>query len=90
MTQLGVGAGVDLSSPIGEWFTCLRCSNYGTPSSSAMQSHLLTCNPVQWATVDMIVTALRQWSQEDRLAVFAEFCRFCGDDDPQCQCWNDE
>ena len=37
-----------------------------------------------------IVEALSLVSPEDRLAVFAEFCRFCGDDDPQCQCGRDE
>ena len=33
---------------------------------------------------------LRKLTPERRLEVFAEFCTHCGDEDPSCQCWNDE
>lgn len=33
---------------------------------------------------------LRSLDWEGRLHVFGEFCKYCGGDDPSCQCWNDE
>lgn len=29
-------------------------------------------------------------TDEQRVKVFAMYCRHCGDKDPRCQCWNDE
>lgn len=40
--------------------------------------------------VMLLVDELKKLSEEDRLEVFSHFCRFCGSDDPRCQCWNDE
>lgn len=37
-----------------------------------------------------IVKALEALTDEQRLSVFADFCRNCGSTDPTCQCWNDE
>ena len=30
------------------------------------------------------------FNYQDRLDILREFCRGCGDDDPRCQCQNDE
>lgn len=38
----------------------------------------------------LIIEMLKKLTDEQRLTVFGHFCRFCGDKDPRCQCWNDE
>ena len=40
--------------------------------------------------IEHIVGLLLLLSDEERLEVFGEFCKFCGTSDPRCQCWNDE
>lgn len=46
----------------------------------------LTVDPL----VRRIVGDLRTLSDDDRLEVFSHFCKFCGCDNPKCQCWNDD
>lgn len=36
------------------------------------------------------LTAMMRLSDEERLSLFANFCKSCGCEDPSCQCWNDE
>ena len=36
------------------------------------------------------VNALLAMTDDQRMEVFGFFCRYCGTDDPRCQCWNDE
>ena len=40
--------------------------------------------------IDKIIETLRQLTDDERLEIFDNFCRYCGCDDPKCQCWNDE
>jgi hypothetical protein len=40
--------------------------------------------------LDFAIAWLMALPPERRLDVFAAFCTHCGDDDPRCQCWNDE
>lgn len=37
-----------------------------------------------------VVERLQKLSAEERMVVFGFFCKYCGADDPLCQCWNDE
>lgn len=39
---------------------------------------------------DKIIKLLDTISSDERLEVFSEYCRHCGDKNPKCQCWNDE
>jgi hypothetical protein len=34
--------------------------------------------------------AMKQLDDEDRLEIMGQFCKFCGSDNPNCQCWNEE
>lgn len=40
--------------------------------------------------LEKIVSILKRLSSESRMKIFESFCLYCGDDDPSCQCWNDE
>lgn len=42
------------------------------------------------STVETIVSLMRRMTEEERMEVIEEFCRYCGDLNPKCQCWNDE
>jgi hypothetical protein len=54
--------------------------------------------PLRLLRVENALVVLRAYlkiaSQDDRLAVWeylqGGYCTHCGDDDPRCQCWNDE
>ena len=37
-----------------------------------------------------VVAEMLKLDDEERMEVMGEFCKFCGDTDPRCQCWNDE
>ncbi len=37
-----------------------------------------------------VLELLDELSHESRTEVFSHYCKFCGDKDPSCQCWNDE
>lgn len=39
---------------------------------------------------DLALTLLRTLEDDQRMAVFYNFCRSCGSENPSCQCWNDE
>lgn len=39
---------------------------------------------------EIMVQCLAQFTGEQRLSIFAHFCRGCGVKDPKCKCWNDE
>ncbi len=41
-------------------------------------------------TLEMIRLLVDQLTNEQRLELFGEYCKGCGCDDPDCQCWNDE
>jgi hypothetical protein len=41
-------------------------------------------------TIEQIVAAMQMLSDEERMEIMRNFCRHCGNDDPRCQCWNDE
>jgi hypothetical protein len=36
------------------------------------------------------ITLLKVMTDDERLECFSAFCKFCGSDDPDCVCWNDE
>jgi hypothetical protein len=40
--------------------------------------------------IDHIIELLNRLSDEERVEVFSKFCRYCGDKNPDCQCWNDD
>lgn len=40
--------------------------------------------------VQAAIDALAILTPEARMEAMGEFCKYCGDDDPGCQCWNDE
>jgi hypothetical protein len=40
--------------------------------------------------VRTMVEILKSLNEEERMQVFNRFCKHCGSDDPNCQCWNDE
>ncbi len=37
-----------------------------------------------------IIAAIQAMTPDQRMDVLHGFCRHCGSDNPQCQCWNDE
>lgn len=41
-------------------------------------------------TIDEARDLLDQMSEQERFELFHEYCVYCGSDDPDCQCWNDE
>jgi hypothetical protein len=53
----------------------------GTPSGEFI---------VKDGAVSRVVNLLSALSEEQRMKVFGYFCKFCGCDNPRCQCWNDE
>lgn len=38
----------------------------------------------------LIKRVLDNWNANDRAKLLYEYCRSCGDENPRCQCWNDE
>lgn len=40
--------------------------------------------------ISKVVELLKLLDPEDRMEIFGKFCKHCGGDDPNCQCWNDE
>jgi hypothetical protein len=39
---------------------------------------------------DDVVAAMKKMKADERMEVMGNFCRYCGCDNPLCQCWNDE
>ncbi len=42
-------------------------------------------NPIQVST-----EILNSLSEDERMDVISNYCRYCGSSDPNCQCWNDD
>ena len=42
------------------------------------------------STFEQVIKLLDSMNSDERMDVFAEYCTFCGDKNPICQCWNDE
>jgi hypothetical protein len=40
--------------------------------------------------VPLIIKLMQSLTDEHRLEVFSCFCKYCGTEQPRCQCWNDE
>lgn len=40
--------------------------------------------------IEKLIAQLSKLTEEERMEVFRNFCNFCGSDNPNCQCWNDE
>lgn len=40
--------------------------------------------------VKEMAIVLNELTPEERLDVFSCFCNVCGENDPDCQCWNDD
>lgn len=40
--------------------------------------------------VSAIAALVETLTERERLDLFGNYCRGCGDSDPSCQCWNDE
>lgn len=40
--------------------------------------------------LEPVVSVLKTMSDDERLAVFSEFCTACGSDNPKCHCTKDE
>lgn len=45
---------------------------------------------VSGSTFEQVIKLLDSMDADERMDVFAEYCTYCGDKDPSCQCWNDE
>jgi len=41
-------------------------------------------------TMYSAINTLDELDEEYRTEVFGHYCTYCGDKDPDCQCWNDE
>ena len=39
---------------------------------------------------DLYVAILKSMTDEERMEIFSNFCKYCGSDNPKCQCWKDE
>jgi hypothetical protein len=39
---------------------------------------------------EQVIKLLDKMNADERTDVFAEYCTYCGDKNPRCQCWNDE
>jgi hypothetical protein len=48
------------------------------------------CYPESERQIAEATKLLKSMHAEDRMEVFSVFCKFCGSDDPDCVCWNDE
>ena len=33
---------------------------------------------------------LKELTDDERMELFGDYCKYCGDTNPTCQCWNDE
>lgn len=42
------------------------------------------------SSVSEVVKLMKKMSDEKRMEVMANFCKHCGTDNPNCQCWNDD
>jgi hypothetical protein len=40
--------------------------------------------------VEIVTDILLGISEDARMEIFNKFCKHCGSDNPNCQCWNDE
>lgn len=45
---------------------------------------------VSGSAFEQVIKLLDSMNADERMDVFAEYCTYCGDKDPSCQCWNDE
>ena len=46
-----------------------------------------------YLNINDLITAKRSLvnlTDEQRMEVFSDYCRYCGCDDPTCRCWDDE
>tara|TARA_R110001592_G_scaffold361512_1_gene672342 strand:- start:84 stop:353 length:270 start_codon:yes stop_codon:yes gene_type:complete len=39
---------------------------------------------------EAIISKMKTMTDDERLDIITEFCKYCGDLDSGCQCWNDE
>jgi len=40
--------------------------------------------------LELIKLSLNSLSDDERMDMFSEYCKYCGENNPNCQCWNDE
>lgn len=52
--------------------------------------YVVTRKPDAPYSVEQIVAAMNKLSDDDRMKIMGNFCRYCGCNDPRCSCWNDE
>jgi hypothetical protein len=52
--------------------------------------HHLDSGATSVTRLTAVAAALRALSDDQRIDLFGQFCKACGCNDPQCQCWNDE
>ena len=45
---------------------------------------------VSGSAFEQVIKLLDSMDADERMDVFAEYCTYCGDKNPKCQCWNDE
>ena len=57
----------------------MRGEGFSTPAEAAWAA---------WQAAK--VTQLLTMTDEQRRKIFSQFCTYCGDKYPNCQCWNDE
>lgn len=62
----------------------------GVPESVRVDYTTHKTNPPHDIQRMYAMRALKHMTPEQRLEVFSEFCTHCGDDNPRCQCSNDE
>jgi hypothetical protein len=41
-------------------------------------------------SVKIAMDILVDLNEDERMEIFNKFCKHCGSDNPNCQCWNDE
>lgn len=62
-------------------------------SYSALQGFMKMCIKNYEKRNERVTNMIRLFSEltdEERLKVMQQFCRSCGSNNPNCQCWNDE
>lgn len=50
----------------------------------------LTIPVVSGSSFDDTKELLKKLTYDERMDLFEDYCKYCGDPNPSCQCWNDE
>lgn len=69
---------------------CLETNDIITNMETTNENQIKECSEAFQSTVASIISLMKKMTDDERMDVMRKFCRFCGCDDPKCQCWNDE